>query len=187
MSTWFDTTKDEVRIRCPESRLQIVHKLPLISFWSDRVCAPSGLYLPGFDVYAISMLPLRALAEKVNVDDYIAWTGEKAPDRTQVDPRRVRNIDHGETIRIDAEGSGGGTYFFTVDDSGDSEAFYVKPTAETPRSMGSVVIAELTDSPDPVTVKEGYYDRHSGSNRTHPYVWRVPGGSLGGGQGRAHP
>lgn len=104
------------------------------------------------------MTSLHSLTEKLEVGDKLAWVGDKADPGETVRPKTVTNIDDGgTTIRIDADGFGGGRYFYRIDDAGNSEAFWVKPK-DDPRSMGTIIFAELTDSDDRVPFKRGYYD-----------------------------
>lgn len=106
------------------------------------------------------MTSLRGLTESVAVGDTLAWVGERTVGkREQVRPRTVTSVERdGDEIRVDAEGPGGGSYYYTVDRVGGSEAFYVYPGEAGPESMGSVAFARLTDSTDPVTVRRGYFD-----------------------------
>lgn len=105
------------------------------------------------------MESLRSLTEVLAVGDALAWLGEEVDAPERVYPKEVKKIeDDGGRIRVFADGIHGGSYKYWVDEAGDSEAFFIDPNREEPRSMGAVIFAEITDTRDPVPVRRGYYD-----------------------------
>jgi hypothetical protein len=101
---------------------------------------------------------LYELTKKLWVGDKLAWVAEKSvTDVERVHTKKITNIEHeGETIKVVAEGTRGGEYYYIVEPDGQSEAFFVNPSKQNPTPRGSVAFAELTDS-EMVTVKRGVY------------------------------
>lgn len=107
------------------------------------------------------MVSLRSLTERIEVGDYVVWVSEQAFEHAgeTTHPNTVTDVKHrGNTIRIDGEGDRGGKYFYRVDETRNSEAFFVDPNKSDPIPKGDVAFAERTDSKDPVRVRRGYYD-----------------------------
>ncbi|MFD1635096.1 hypothetical protein ACOZ4L_05080 [Haloplanus ruber] len=106
------------------------------------------------------MANLYDLTKNLEEGHKIAWVAEKSIDDVdRIHAKTITNIQRdGKTIQVEAKGIRGGEYYYTVDSSGSSEAFFVNPEKENPVSKGSVAFMELTESDDIVTVKRGVYD-----------------------------
>ena len=91
---------------------------------------------------------------------FIAWQAERESSRESVYPREVLRVDDpNDTLRVEAEGPGGGLYSFAVSKRMDgSESHFHDPGRERPQSLGPLFFAELTGSDDRVAVKRGWYD-----------------------------
>jgi len=107
---------------------------------------------------------LRTLAERLEIGDYLAWQAEKGDSEERTRPKVVKRIVKDENgIEIQAEGNGGGTYSFSVDNAVNSKSYYHPPGEKEKESVGPIVFTERTDSRDLVSIKRGYYD-----NRYNP-------------------
>lgn len=106
------------------------------------------------------MTSLRSLVENVEPGDNLAWVAEKSiEDVEHVYPKKVIDTkEQGDSMKVEAKGARGGRYYFTVNSSGSSEAFFVNPKKDNPTSKGPVVFAELTSSGGMVSVRRGFYD-----------------------------
>lgn len=105
------------------------------------------------------MPSLRQLVERLEEGYYLAWKASKGKSRERTRPKVVKNIEErGKEIEVQAEGSGEGSYSFTVDEAGNSESFYYPPSEDERLALGPIIFAERTDSQEFVAVKRGYYD-----------------------------
>lgn len=102
---------------------------------------------------------LIELTHKVSVGDKIAWIGEHSIESAgeTTAPNTVTDIEtRSDHIRVDGEGIRGGEYYYKAYENGATEAFHVLSDGD--EYMGSVVMARLTSSDEPVPVKRVYDD-----------------------------
>jgi len=107
------------------------------------------------------MPTLRSLVERLETGDWLLWIGEKSMSNAgeRAYPNKITQIKRDEeVIRVKGKGTNGGEYYFELYQDGGSKAFYANPSKAEPDDKGSVAVALLTDSDDPVYVRREYAD-----------------------------